>query len=239
MIGIDLEPSDYSHHDVSTRLVTVTPDIEDLVLASILLNADSSTRMAELKRIVSKMSIEQRKAIARAEMETRDEHDLLPKSLEAGSFVFERVYDIGAYRDLHRQRGDRQQCSPFQVIGYNLPKEFRAIGMEKEFIQRLEEVKELNVELREAGHEFAAEHCTVMANLIIHLVTKDPTQCFYEAELRTQPAGIDSYRKIAQDEIKIVLEHMPSFKGLVKFDDNNYPLGRLEDSVLRIIREGK
>ena len=76
-----------------------------------------------------------------------------------------------------------------------------------------------------------------MANLVRHISTQDFAQVIYQAGLRTVPAGIDSYRSIAQQEVHQVLELKPVFKGLVRFDDEYYDLGRLPETT-RMAVEG-
>jgi hypothetical protein len=151
--------------------------------------------------------------------------------------VFERDYDIGAYRDLQRQRGDLQQCTPYGVIGFSMPEEIAQIGLEGEFLKLMAGVKQVHCKFMDAGLEYISEYIPLMANHVRHVVTEDPVQAFYVAKLRAQPAGAPSYRRIAQEETKIVLEKMPAFNGLVKYDTNHYELGRLEEYVQHEMRK--
>ena len=64
----------------------------------------------------------------------------------------------------------------------------------------------------------------------------DPTQMMYEAGLRTQPAGIDSYRRIKQEETQLAIDHMPAFEGLFKVDWKSYDLNRLAEKTNGYIR---
>ena len=232
----NLRPA-YSQREISTKLIAVTPEIEDLVLASILLQGNSSLSLEQLIKKVKQLTLEQRKKIAKTELEEKKNYEIYPKTGEIGSFTFEREYAIGDFRDLQRQRGDKQQCPPYEVIGYMMLKEIESVGLAKGYMQIMEKVKDVYLQLKNEGYEYAAEYALSMGNMVRHVTTKDPVQGFYEAKLRTQAAGIDGYRKIAQDEIKIMLKHMPSFEGLVSFDDNYYPLGRLEETVNNIIRK--
>jgi thymidylate synthase ThyX len=222
----------YMHYDCVSTLVTAPSDLQDLVLASILFNgSDGSRSLSELKVIVHDLTFQEKREIAEAAVKARGPHDIFSKTMECGAVVFERVYDIGAFRDLQRQRGDRQQYNHYSVIGYNMPKEIAEIGMEREFTAMMNEVKALYDQMRRDGMHAAAEYVPVMANVLRHISTKDVVQCFYEAGLRTQPAGIDSYRSIAQQEIHQVLDLMPVFNGLIPFDDTYHDLGRLPEAV--------
>ncbi|MBW2971713.1 FAD-dependent thymidylate synthase [Candidatus Woesearchaeota archaeon] len=222
----------YQHYDCVSTLIEAPDDLQDLVLASILLNGgDGRAGIDELKEVVGKLKFEEKREIARAVTEGKLRYDIFHKAPEIGAVVFERIYDIGAFRDLQRQRGDRQQYNRYSVIGYNMPKEIDEIGMKAEFVAIMHDVKEVYDTLKKEGMHAAAEYVPVMANVLRHVSTKDPVQCFYEAGLRTQPAGIDSYRSIAQQEIRKLLEMMPVFKGLVPFDDTYHDLGRLPETV--------
>jgi thymidylate synthase ThyX len=233
------EQFEYKHYDVKSTLLHATEDLEDWVLASILFNAsDSKKSLKEIKDIMHNLSFEDRRKIAERELKGKPSYEINPFTIEIGAVIFERIYDIGAYRDLQRQRGDLQQAAPYTVIGYNMPEEIREIGLEEEFIDIMNKTKALNEKFKNEGYEYASEYVTVMANVIRHVTTANPRQEFYEAQLRTQPAGIDSYRTIKIMETEQVLELMPAFKELVDYDSTpKYPLGRLPELMREIVKE--
>ncbi|MFC1741411.1 FAD-dependent thymidylate synthase [Nanoarchaeota archaeon] len=231
---------EYKHYEEVSKLVHAPDDLQELVLASVLFNgSDGSRSVEELKEIVKEMSYDEKREIAESATAGKQPFEIFSKAMECGAVVFERLYDIGAYRDLQRQRGDRQQINRYSVIGYNMPKEVAEIGHDKEFVELMGEVKKVYDLFIKEGMHGAAEYVPVMANVLRHVVTKDVVQCFYEAKLRAQPAGIDSYRWIAQQEIKQLLEMMPVFKGLVPYDDKYYDLGRLHETMNMKIRKHK
>ncbi len=225
----------YENRKIGSKLIAHTPNIEDLVIGSILLNGcDSCTSFDELRELASSLSPEEKRDVILNEFEGKKPFELVPKSMEVGSFTFERMYDIGAYRDLHRQRGDRQQIAPYTTFSYHMPEEISSLNspLEERFHKIALEAKSLHDDLKNSNYHSAAEYVPIMANLIRHVATKDPVQCFYEAKLRAQAAGADSYRRIAREEIHQVLDVMPSFKGLVEFDDTpSYPLNRLPEKI--------
>jgi len=230
----------FGNQNPSSQIINFTPDIENLVLASVLLNGSGERSFEELVGIVKGLNHNERKEIAQNLFKDKKSYEINAKDMEVGSFTFERLYDIGAFRDLQRQRGDRQQIIPYTAkIGYTMPPEIAEVGLENEFREILEDVKSFYEKLENGGMRSVAEYVPLMANLIRHVTTKDPVQCFYEAKLRTQPAGNDTYRDVAQQEIKQVLEAMPSFKGLVDWDENYYPLNRLPESVNGYIKSEK
>ena len=233
-------PMEYKHREVESRLLTATPDLEEWVLASILFNSSDGSRSIDaFKKAVSRLDDEGKRRIAESQFLGKKSHEINPKSMEIGSVTFERTYDIGAFRDLQRQRGDRQQKHRYAVIGFHMPQEVGEVGLENGFVNLMNEVHDFYQTLIQAGHRNAAEYVPVMANTIRHVATKDPVQMMYEAKLRTVPAGIDSYRAIIQQETEQVLKLMPSFRGLVDVDNKYYPLGRLVETVKGIIRKNK
>lgn len=225
----------YGNTPINSTLIASTPDLENLVLASILFNgSDSSNSLDVLRGIVSKLSLERKREIAQSQFKNKKPHELIPKSMEIGTVTFERAYDIGAYRDLHRQRGDRQQIAPYSTFSYHMPKEISELeeSLEFRFHEVAGDAKILHDDLKNSKLHSAAEYVPIMANLIRHVATKDPVQCFYEAKLRCQAAGADSYRTIELQEIHSVLNIMPSFKGLVEFDNTpSYALNRLPETT--------
>ncbi|MFA4960630.1 MAG: FAD-dependent thymidylate synthase [Candidatus Pacearchaeota archaeon] len=228
-------PRNYGHYPIESKIIAFTPDIEDWVLASILLSVEKGRTLTELKEFVSKLSTEERARIARSQFEGKNPYEVNIKTTEIGSLTFSRLYDIGAYRDLHRQRGDRQQISPYGTyLGYHMPKEISLTGqgLPEKFEKLLEEIKRLHDDLKSEGMHSAAQYAPVMANLIHHVTTMDPNQLFYQAQLRCQPAGADSYRTIALQEIRQGLKILPAFRGLISFDNkNSYLLNRLPEAI--------
>jgi thymidylate synthase ThyX len=234
---VPLVEKEYGEYPINSTLISSTPNIENLVLASILLvGGDGSVSFEDLRKKVAKLSLDERRKIVASQFQGKQPHDLIPKSMEIGSFVFERLYDIGAYRDLQRQRGDRQQTEPYGMIGYSVPEEVKEIGLAVKFEERMLVGYDLYYKLFYSRFRHVAEYVPAMANLVRHVVTKDPVQCFYEAKLRTQPAGIDSYRLIAQQEIEQVLKVMPAFAGFVEYDPKRYELNRLPEKTKGYIR---
>jgi thymidylate synthase ThyX len=225
----------YAHKDPTSRMVGADPNLESKVLASILLNSSHGRHnFKDLIRRVNGLPPSKRKEIAQAAMAEKGQHDLYPKLVEVGSVTFERDYDIGSFRDLQRQRGDTQQRCRYGTHGYQMPPEIAEIGLEKEFIGLMGEVKTLYNQMLDAGLNSAAEYLPVMANRIRHVVTEDLAQVAYVAGLRTQPAGHDSYRAIAIQETEQALTLLPAFRDLITFDSKEtYTLGRLEEHILK------
>ncbi len=234
----------YQNQEVRSVLISATEGLEDLVLASILLKEDESgAPFSELVKSVKNLNTEERRRIAESQYKDKEPFEINPKTTEIGSLTFERTYDIGGYRDLQRQRGDRQQTSPYSTnIGFHMPGEIFELGndLPPRYFKAMEDVRKLHDDLKGEGLHSAAQYAPVMANLITHVVTLDPNQLFYQAKLRAQAAGADSYRAIALREIQQGLDKMPTFNGLIEYDGTfYYPLNRLPEAVNGIIKKAK
>ena len=125
------------------------------------------------------------------------------------------------------------------IINTGMPPEVAELGLEGRFVDLMHQIKELHDKIKKEDLHSAAEYIPVMANVIRHVTTKDPVQCFYEAKLRAQPAGAPSYRTIAIAEARIVEEHMPAFRGLLNYDTKDYPINRLPDAVKKTIKDAQ
>lgn len=235
--------NEFGHKELKTNLISHTSDLEDWVLSSILFNgSDSSNSLAEIKLQIEKLSPPERRDIAKSQFEGKKSYEIIPKTMEIGTVTFEREYDIGAFRDLQRQRGDRQQIAPYATFAYHMPKEVNNLeaGLSNEFHNVANEAKILYNDLKNSKMHSVAEYVPLMANLIRHIATKDPVQSFYEAKLRAQAAGADSYRQIAISEANQTLDLLPSFKGLVEFDNTQeYALNRLPEKVRMATEKAK
>ena len=227
-------------------LVDVPTNLEDIVLASILLSVteDTSSRgngtYQVLIDLVESLNNIERERIAQAVLQDKPAYEPFDQRLAVGSVTFERLLPIGDYRDLQRQRGDRQQRGKYGFTqGFVLPLEIEEVDLADEYLAALNQGLELSNDLKEEDMGAVAEYVPSMGMAIEHLSTEDPAQAFYVAGLRTQPAGAPAYRKIVQEETRQLLDEMPAFDGLVPWDENDYELGRLEETVEVKIREAK
>ena len=229
----------YTNSEISSKLISYTPNIEDHVLASILFNQSPPGKSFEsLLKEIPNLNKDDKIKLFRSILEDKKKYEQLVKYLEIGSFVFERNYDIGAYRDLQRHRGDRQQRSKFSAASYVMPPEFKDVGLDKEFIKIMNESKQLYDEIENSEYSSTASYFCLMAHTVRHVITEDPFQALYVANLRTKSSGIDSYRNIAQQEIEQIFMLMPHLKkaydelGMQAYDPvKKYNLPRLDENI--------
>ncbi|MCH9811188.1 FAD-dependent thymidylate synthase [bacterium] len=155
-----------------------------------------------------------------------------PRALEHAVFTFEITADYGIYRDLQRHRmltQDKQLLSC--NLGYFVPEEIKGTEMEKEYIDALEQAKTaFDTIAKDLPEE--AQYIVPMAYNIRWYFHVNLRALQWLCELRSQPQGHTSYRKVAQDLCHQVITAHPEFKeffGFVNFD--GHTLGRLDQEI--------
>ena len=154
------------------------------------------------------------------------------RALENAVFTFEIVADFGAYRDLQRHRvltQDRQLLTCH--LGYYLPKEIVAAGLEGEYVAAMDAAK---LAYDTIAQEFPeeAQYVVPMAYNIRWYYTINLRSLQWLVELRSQSAGHSSYRKIAQMLATAVIQKFPEFSCFFAFVDfEEYDIGRLSQEV--------
>jgi thymidylate synthase ThyX len=160
-----------------------------------------------------------------------------PRALERAFFTFEIETDFGAYRDLQRHRTltqDRQRltCN----LGFDVPEELVAFGMEKPYIEVMEKAKTVFQKIATKYPE-QAQYVVPMGYNIRWFFHVNLRALQWMCELRSSPAGHSSYRYIAQEMASQVMSQYPEFSHFFKYVDfDGYKLGRLGQEMRK---EGK
>lgn len=155
-----------------------------------------------------------------------------PRALERAVYTFEIIADFGTYRDLQRHRmltQERQMLSCDH--GYYLPKELFACGLEGKYKEALSKAKEAyDIIAKELPEE--AQYIVPMAFNIRWYQSINLRALQWLSELRSQPAGHPSYRKIARQLTELVIQKEPLFEKFFRFVDYTEPeVGRLQQEV--------
>lgn len=155
-----------------------------------------------------------------------------PRGLEHASFTFEILADFGVYRDLQRHRiltQDRQflSCN----YDYYVPNEILGTAMEGPYREAMEVAKKTyDTIAKELPEE--AQYVVPMAYNIRWYFHVNLRSLQWLCELRSQAAGHPSYRHIAQEMARQVIEALPIFERFFKFVDfEGYELGRLNAEI--------
>ncbi len=190
----------------------------------------SKLPLKDLNNIVSTLDDNELKTILASSYECRtNRRHKPPRALEHIFFTFDLLGDFGMFRDLHRHRiltQERQLLSTSN--GFYLPKDIIDAGLEKPFKSALSKAKE--------AYDVIASDLPVEAQYIVPIAYNirwyfkiNLRSLIWLLELRTIPQGHVSYRKMAQEMAKQVMDREPLLAPFFKFVDfNDYELGRLE-----------
>jgi len=152
----------------------------------------------------------------------RGAHDELLSSFRSGGgFIFDIEMDIGGMRDLHRHRRVTHIAQPYAFLnGYSSPE------MPFEYLQlmysaAIREVSEsfyrLKTKLLARGVDpGAADYLLPLGVNRRFLMKMDVAEVAYIAQLRTQPAGHISYRRVAWEMFKLLEEIAPNVAAGVR-----------------------
>jgi thymidylate synthase ThyX len=124
--------------------------------------------------------------------------------------TFELTMDYGAFRDLQRHRRCEQFVSPLTVdLGYVVPDDVRDAGAEvlDAFCGAMEESRDA---VRDHGVDvLGSQYAIPLGFLHRSVFSMDLQELYYVVELRTQPQGHISYRRIAYQMFEAALAHFP------------------------------
>ena len=134
-----LGPAGPAPAGASVRLVDFDPDGEERVVAHALWPA-SGRDLAEVRARVAELSPADRERVLAAYAGERGDRRQRPgRALEATSYAFDVVCDYGAYRDLQRHRLLTLQAQPLTPrLGYDVPPEVAAAGLEEPYVRSQE-----------------------------------------------------------------------------------------------------
>lgn len=134
--------------------------------------------------------------------------------------VFDILGNFGIYRDLQRHRALTQQHQDYTTKhGYDMPVEFREVGLDKEFAELMEKVKKAHDRVYQ---DFPSEsqYLTTMANYTRWYMGMNLREAFWLTELRSTPQGHFSYRTVAQDMFLKAKERYPFLEELKEFNQH-------------------
>jgi thymidylate synthase ThyX len=155
-----------------------------------------------------------------------------PRALEHAEFTFEITADFGIYRDLQRHRMLTQERQLLSCdLGFFVPDEIEGTEMEDEYVGALTKAKlAFNQISKDLPEE--AQYIVPMAYNIRWYFHINLRALQWLCELRSQPQGHISYRKVAQDLSHQVMMAHPEFKEYFKFVDfDGHVLGRLDQEI--------
>lgn len=216
------------HKKQEVRLIDMTEDAPTKVAAAMLFSS-SNRSLDELQAYCHDLSDEELQEILDTGYDARENRrHKSPRALEHATCTFEIVTDFGAYRDLQRHRICTQERQLLTCEhGYYFPEELKLIGMADDYHKAMQAAKEAYEAIASELPE-EAQYIVPMAYNIRWYFHINLRALQWLTELRSQPAGHPTYRHIAQEMAREVIEAHPAFKNFFKFVDfDGHDLGRL------------
>ena len=224
LLGVGAEARD------EVTLTDVDPDGEVKVVAAALY-ASSSLPDDQLLEVARAMTPEERAAVLEASVGARGNRRHKPgRAWERTQYRFDVLCDFGAFRDLQRHR---PLTIEWQALGTQhgsaIPPEVDDAGLRAEFERVLEASAALEQELCAAGHERAAQYAVSMAYRIRFVMQMTAREAMHLVELRSQPQGHPTYRRVAQEMHEEIARVHPSIAAAFTYlSTDDVDLERLE-----------
>ncbi len=148
--------------------------------------------------IVQEWSDKQKQDTIEAAIRQRGPYDELIKEFRSGyAFTFDVLMDIGAWRDMHRHRRCQQIQQNFTTIhGYDVPPPLVAAGLDREYRQAMDAVRN-DIELLRKQDQEASLYAIPFGFKVRCLFKMDYAEAEYIAKLRSGVKGHWSYRRVA------------------------------------------
>jgi thymidylate synthase ThyX len=191
----------------SVTLVDFDPDGEDKLVAAILWEALDLPE-ARIRAKVESLGADEKRAVVMAYVGDRRNRRHRPgRAFEAIGYRFDVLADYGAFRDLQRHRLmtlDWQPLSP--AHGYVLPDDVEEAGFAEDFDIAMERSAELHDALVDRFPD-QAPYAISLAYRVRFVMHMNARQAMHVLELRSQPQGHVSYRRVAQEMHRLIAEH--------------------------------
>jgi thymidylate synthase ThyX len=223
-------------------LVDFDPDGEERVVAHALWAA-SGADLATARAVARQMSPADRRDVLGAYAGARADRRQRPgRALETTTYTFEIVCDYGAYRDLQRHRLLSLQAQALTPhLGWDLPNELAEAGHAERYVQVQADSAALYAELLAATPSDAA-YAVSLAHRVRFTMVMNAREAMHVIELRSQPQGHPSYRRVAQQMHQLIAAQAghTQIAAMMSFVDTSEPAaGRMAAERRLAARRGE
>ena len=215
----------------AVALVDFDPEGEDKLLAA-MLYAYVDLPEDQVQARVRRLSGDERVQLARTYAGDRQNRRHKPgRALERISYRFDVLSDYGAFRDLQRHRLltiEWQRLTPRN--GFDLPETMTDARCADRFEESMARSAGLHDALLDRFPEQAA-YAVALAYRLRYSIQLNARAAMHMLELRTQPAGHPSYRRVCQEMHRLIAEqagHVVVAELMSFVDHESYDLERLE-----------
>jgi thymidylate synthase ThyX len=156
----------------------------------------------------------------------RGKHDELLRAFSAGQTLrFDILMDIGGFRDMHRHRRCVQVLQGYTTAhGYDLPEGIVEAGLQAQYEAAMESAHKAHAQLASES----ADYILPLGTRMRALFKMDFAEALYISELRSQPQGHFSYRRVAWEMYEAVRKQHPALAQYFRVTDVNEPVDLLK-----------
>ncbi len=155
------------------------------------------------------------------------------RAMERSGYRFDILSDYGAFRDLQRHRMLTIEWQRLTTrFGYDTPVELADVGLLDRWDDMMGRASDLFELLRSATNADVAQYVVPFAFKIRYILDMNAREAFHLLELRTQPAGHPSYRRVSQEmhrQIREVAGHEIIADAMQYVDHSEPGLERLDE----------
>jgi thymidylate synthase ThyX len=211
-------------------LVDFDPEGETKVAAAVLY-ASTELPDDQLLGMAREMSADERSELLRASVGDRTNRRHKPgRAWERTQYRFDVLCDYGAFRDLQRHRPLTLEWQRLTTQhGHETPPDIDEAGLRDRWDRVMEAGRAMEGELGDAGWADVAQYAVPMAFRIRFVMQMTAREAMHLAELRSQPQGHPTYRRVARAMHRMISEIHPSIGAAFDFMSyDDVDLERLE-----------
>ncbi len=202
----------------------------DKIITSIIYEQSPSTSYNIIMQQVKKLSDEKKRKIISTVTKLRKNRRHRPsRAFESVYYTFDLLNNFGMFRDFHRHRAltlERQLLTTDH--GYNIPKEIKILGIEKDYRECMAKTKQTFDKIRTKYPE-QGQYVVNFAYNYPYFMKFNLREACHLIELRTVPQGHIDYRRVAQQMFREINRVHPHLSKIMKFVDlKEYDLERFE-----------
>jgi thymidylate synthase ThyX len=159
----------------------------------------------------------------------RGRHDELLREFSAGQTLrFDILMDIGGFRDMHRHRRCVQVLQNYTTAhGYDMPEGITEAGLQQQYESAMQSARKAHAKLAANAAE-RADYILPLGTRMRALFKMDFAEALYISELRSQPQGHFSYRRVAWEMYEAVRKQHPTLAQYFRVTDVNEPVDLLK-----------
>ncbi len=202
-------------------------------LAAAALYAATDLADAEIQRQVRAMSDDQRSELIAALIGERTNRRHKPsRAMERVGYRFDIVCDFAAFRDLQRHRMLTMEWQRLSTrLGFHTPDDIAEAGFESEWADMMRTSAAFYERVNDELGADVAQYVVPFAANIRFMMEMNAREAFHLIELRSQPQGHPTYRRVAHEmhrQIRDVAGHTAIADAMSFVDYSDIDLERLD-----------